>query len=168
MCEYYDPTTNQNSDTIQVLCSRQWNQVPHETMMSDILQLLADYNVTYQDTAKVYVDSSGVPAIRTLKHHLGDRPDYYVQLDAAAKYGWKVANLMKVIPVSFGREHRNLLSHMLHLIQTGYVGIHESHTDLLASLESVVANDLSLDKSSGGTDLTDAMRLACHGYVVKH
>jgi hypothetical protein len=116
----------------------------------------------------VYVDSSGVPAIRTLKHHLGDRPDYYVQLDAAAKYGWKVANLMKVIPISFGKQHKELLSHLLYLIQTGYIGIHESHTHLLASLGSATANDLSLDKSSGGTDLTDAMRLATSGYVFKH
>jgi hypothetical protein len=168
MYEYYDAQSNTTSDIIQVLCSRQWNQVPHESMMSEILQLLADYNVTYQDSAKIYVDSSGVPAIRTLKHHLGDKPDYYLQLQAAAKYGWKVANMMKVIPVSFGKEHRNLLGHLLHLIQNGYVGIHESHTDLLASLGSAVANDLSLVKSEGGTDLTDAMRLACHGYLIKH
>jgi hypothetical protein len=168
MYAHFDQQTNSNSDIIQVLCSRQYNQVPHERMMTEMLELLAEYNVTYQDSAKIYIDNTNIPAIRTLKAHLGDKPDYYIQLQAAAKYGWKVGNMMKVIPVSFSREHKNLLSHLLYLIQTGYIGIHESHTDLLASLGSSVANDLSLDKSSGGTDLTDAMRLACSGYVVKH
>jgi hypothetical protein len=49
-------------------------------MMSEILELLGAYNVTFQDSAKIYVDRSGVPVIRTLKHHLGDKPDYYLQL----------------------------------------------------------------------------------------
>jgi hypothetical protein len=168
MYSHYDEQSNSNSDIIQVLCSRQYNQVPHERMMAEMIDLLAEFNVTYQDSAKIYIDNTNIPAIRTLKAHVGDKSDYYVQLQASAKYGWKVANMMKVIPVSFSREHKNLLSHMLYLIQTGYVGIHESHTDLLASLGSAVANDLSLDKSSGGTDLTDAMRLACHGYLIKH
>jgi hypothetical protein len=94
---------------------------------------------------------------------------------------WKLENLMRVVPVQFGSsvitgdgegrgtgpQHKQLLAHLIYFIENKYLGIHQSHSELLSDLSSAVAEDLSLDKSTNSQDLTDTLRLACHGYKVK-
>jgi hypothetical protein len=65
MYSLYDNITNTNQDIIQVLFSKQWSRTSHEQMMNEILQLLQDYHVTEQDITKIYVNTSGVAALKT-------------------------------------------------------------------------------------------------------
>ncbi len=82
---------------------------------------------------------------------------------------------MRVVPTQFGGsggsglgpQHKQLLAHLIYLVENKYLGIHKSHSELLSDLGSAIAEDLSLDKSTNTQDMTDALRLACSGYKVK-
>jgi hypothetical protein len=82
---------------------------------------------------------------------------------------WEKQNItpesMKVLPVNFSTEHKNMLSALVLLVSKEYLCIPASMTKLEAALRTAWANELSLDKSrSEYNDLTDACRLACKMY----
>jgi hypothetical protein len=168
MYAYYNADTNMTQDVIQVLHSEQWDHASHETIIANIMEILADYNITEQESAKIYVNASGVAAIRSLKANLGDKEDYYIQLDFAKKNKFNPVKMMKVVPVTFSTSHKEMLQHMRMLIQSGYVGIDASHEQLLLGLGSAVEKDLSLQKDhTVYDDQVDARRLACWHYRTK-
>ncbi len=169
MYAYYNADTNMTQDVIQVLHSEQWEHASHETIINNIMEILADYNITEQESAKIYVDASGVAAIRSLKANLGDKEDYYRQLDFAKKNKFNPVKMMKVVPVTFSTSHKEMLQHMRMLIQSGYVGIDQSHEELLIGLGSAVEKDLSLQKDQTVyDDQVDAARLALWHYHTKN
>ena len=72
---------------------------------------------------------------------------------------------MKVLPVNFGTEHKQMLAHLATLVSKEYLCIPASMTKLEVALRTAWANELSLDKErSSYNDLTDALRLACKMY----
>jgi hypothetical protein len=75
---------------------------------------------------------------------------------------------MKVIPVNFGTEHKELLSHLHVVISKGYLAIPQQHDKLITSLRTAHAKELSLDKDQTSyDDLLDALRLALKGFEFK-
>ena len=78
-------------------------------------------------------------------------------------------NNMKVIPVNFSTEHKQMLSPSSDDgIKRISLAIPSSMTKLEVALRTAYANELSLDKSrSEYNDLTDACRLACKMYEMK-
>jgi hypothetical protein len=76
---------------------------------------------------------------------------------------------MKVVPLSFGTQHKDLLSHMQSIISNGYLAIPEQGNEqLLTALRTAWAKELSLDKNiSVYNDLTDAIRLALRAYNIR-
>ena len=74
----------------------------------------------------------------------------------------------KVVPINFGTQHKDLLSHMQSLIANYYLAIpEENNTQLLTALRTAWAKELSLDKNvSVYNDLTDALRLALRAYSI--
>jgi hypothetical protein len=76
---------------------------------------------------------------------------------------------MKVIPINFGTQHKDLLSHMQSIISNQYLAIpEEGNQQLLTALRTAFAKELSLDKNvSVYNDLTDAIRLALRAYSIK-
>jgi hypothetical protein len=65
-------------------------------------------------------------------------------------------NSMKVLPVNFGTEHKQMLSH-----SKGYVCIPSNYDKLIISLRTAWANELSLDKEQTSySDSLDALRLS--------
>ena len=75
---------------------------------------------------------------------------------------------MKVIPVNFSTEHKQMLSHLAMLVSKEYLTNPSSMTKLEVALRTAYANELSLDKSrSEYNDLTDALRLSCKMYKMK-
>jgi hypothetical protein len=77
---------------------------------------------------------------------------------------------MKVIPVNFGTEHKQLLSH-LHVVvvlSKGYLAIPERHDKLITSLRTAYAKELDLDKNQTSyDDLLDGLRLSLKGYNIE-
>jgi len=111
--------------------------------------LIQKYNVT-----KVLVDASAPSFIRALKLAWGERPDYEnVQRE--------LRDYMRVEPVSFGVEHKQLLYHVKFLIENKYLQIHPTVDKLIIALRSAWAKDNVLDKEvTSHNDVLDAFRLA--------
>lgn len=76
---------------------------------------------------------------------------------------------MKVVPISFGTQHKDLLSHMQSIISNSYLAIPEQGNEqLITALRTAWARELSLDKNvSVYNDLTDALRLGLRAYSIK-
>jgi hypothetical protein len=68
---------------------------------------------------------------------------------------------MKVLPVSFAAEHKQMLSHLVMMISKEYICIPKEYDKLIISLRMAYANELSLDKEKTSySDSLDAFRLA--------
>ena len=72
---------------------------------------------------------------------------------------------MKVIPINFMTEHKNMLSHLHLLINKEYLAIPKDYDKLIISLRTAYANEYSLDKEQTSyDDSLDALRLSCKMY----
>jgi hypothetical protein len=75
---------------------------------------------------------------------------------------------MKVVPVNFGTEHRSMLSNLHVLVSEKYLIIPEEHKELIISLRTAFAKDLSLDKEATSyDDLLDSLRMSCIKWNLK-
>jgi len=74
---------------------------------------------------------------------------------------------MKILPVNFMTDHKQMLSHLHLMVSKGYLSIPKEHDKLITSLRTAYANELSLDKSQTSyDDLLDALRLSLKGYQI--
>lgn len=69
---------------------------------------------------------------------------------------------MKVLPVSFAAEHKQMLSHLPMMISKEYLCISKEYDKMFISLRTAYANELSVDKErTSYSDSLDAFSLAC-------
>ena len=69
---------------------------------------------------------------------------------------------MRVLPVNFSTEHKQMLSQLHMLINKEYLAIPKDHDKLIISLRIAYANEYSLDKEQTSyLDSLDALRLSC-------
>jgi hypothetical protein len=72
---------------------------------------------------------------------------------------------VKVRPISFNSEHKNMLSNLHAVVSKGYLAIPEKYDKLITSLRTAWAEELNLKKDvTGYDDLLDALRLALNAY----
>jgi hypothetical protein len=72
---------------------------------------------------------------------------------------------MRVEPVSFGKEHKDMLGHCKMLLEQGYVAINPAFDKLITSLRTAVAEENILDKEATSyTEIFEAYRLALKLY----
>ena len=77
-------------------------------------------------------------------------------------------NSMKVIPVSFNKDHATMLQHLHLMLNKQYLSIPEKHQDLIVSLRTAQAIEYSLDKQrTRHNDLLDGLRLSLKGYNIE-
>jgi hypothetical protein len=77
-------------------------------------------------------------------------------------------DLVKVLPVNFATEHKQMLTHLHMLINKEYLAIPKEFDKLTISLGTAYANEYSLDKEQTSySDSLDALRLACKLYKMK-
>jgi hypothetical protein len=77
-------------------------------------------------------------------------------------------NSMKVLPVNFSTEHKQVLSHLAVCVSKGYFCIPSKYNKLIISLRTAWANELSLDKEQTSySDSLDALRLSCKMFRMK-
>ena len=73
--------------------------------------------------------------------------------------------VMRVLPVNFGTEHKQMLSHLALIISKQYLCVPKQYDKLEIALRTAYANEYSLDKEqSSYSDSLDALRLACKMY----
>ncbi|MFI5423336.1 MAG: hypothetical protein ACHQXG_00935 [Nitrososphaerales archaeon] len=74
-------------------------------------------------------------------------------------------DIMKVLPVNFATEHKQMLSHLALLVSKSYLAVPKEFDKLIISLRTAWANELSLDKEQTSySDSIDALRLTCKMY----
>ena len=72
---------------------------------------------------------------------------------------------MKVLPVNFATEHKQMLSSSLHACKQRISSNSKEFDKLIISLRTAYANEYSLDKEQTSySDSIDALRLACKMY----
>jgi hypothetical protein len=75
---------------------------------------------------------------------------------------------IKIRPVNFSTEHKNMLSNLYAVVSKEYLAIPSKYDKLITSLRTAWADELSLDKKETSyDDLLDALRLSLKGYDIK-
>jgi hypothetical protein len=75
---------------------------------------------------------------------------------------------MEILPVNFGTDHKQKLSHLYLMINIGYLAIPEKFEKLITSLRTAYAREYSLDKEQTSyDDSLDALRLSLNGYEIE-
>ena len=75
---------------------------------------------------------------------------------------------IRIRPVNFSTEHRNILSNLHAVVSKGYLAIDEKHDKLITSLRTAYAEELNLKKDQTSyADLVDGLRLALKGYNIE-
>jgi hypothetical protein len=74
---------------------------------------------------------------------------------------------MRVLPVGFGSEGREMLAHAHYLVGGRYVAIHPKFTKLITSLRTAHSEEYRLDKENTAyDDLFDSFRLMLYYFKV--
>ena len=117
---------------------------------------------------KVYIDGANPSFIRSLKLQIGEDPEYdkVIARYKADGFDSDVAlKDMKVVPVSFGKEHKSMLGHCKMILEqeagNEKIAINPDKFDkLITSLRTAADNDGTLDKESTSyNDIFDAFRI---------
>lgn len=75
---------------------------------------------------------------------------------------------VKVRPISFNSEHKNMLTNLHAVVTKGYLAIPEKYDKLITSLRTAYATELDLDKKATSyDDLLDALRLSLKAFEFK-
>jgi len=75
---------------------------------------------------------------------------------------------MRVLPVNFMTEHKNMLSHLMAIISKRYLAIPKEYDKLIVSLRTAYSEELNLKKEQTSyNDLLDALRLSLKGYNIQ-
>jgi hypothetical protein len=138
---------------VQILHAEEYKRPDFNEMLEKTWDLLVRLNVQ-----KIYIDGANPSFIKGLKLQWGERPDY----ENVPK---EHKQFMKVEPVNFNQEHKEMLGHCKMLLERGYVAINPSFDKLITSLRTAVAEENILDKESTSyADIFDAYRLALKHY----
>jgi hypothetical protein len=146
---------------VQNLYAEEFQRPDFNEMLSKVWDLLMEFG----PMNKIHIDGANPSFIKSLKIKLGEDPDYdrviagYKQI----KSDWKIG--MRVIPVNFNQEHKEMLGHCKMLLEKGYIAINPGFDKLLTSLRTAAAEENTLDKESTlYPDIFDAYRLALKYY----
>jgi hypothetical protein len=75
---------------------------------------------------------------------------------------------MKILPVNFTSEHKQMLAHLHVMMNKNYLAIPKQYEKLITSLRTAYATEYSLDKEQTTyNDLLDALRLSLKGYKIE-
>ena len=138
---------------VQILHAEEYKRPDFNEMLSTAWDLLVKHSVQ-----KIYIDGANPSFIKSLKMQWGERSDY--ENEKKEDYQW-----MRVEPVNFNQEHKEMLGHCKMLLERGYIAINPAFDKLITSLRTAVAEENILDKESTlYSDIFDAYRLALKDY----
>jgi hypothetical protein len=138
---------------VQILHAEEYKRPDFNEMLSTAWDLLVKHSVQ-----KIYIDGANPSFIKSLKMQWGERPDYENVKKEHKQF-------MKVEPINFNQEHKEMLGHCKMLLERGYIAINPAFDKLITSLRTAVAEENALDKESTSyADVFDAYRLALKHY----
>ena len=113
---------------------------------------------------KIFIDSANSEVVAAVKAALNERVDYEKQIAILRQKHPKYLDLttyMNVIPMSFGSDGRDMLSHTKIIMDNKWLAIHPRFNKLIIALRTATATDGLLHKAeTSHDDLLDALRLS--------
>ena len=147
------------SAKIRVIHAQEWEHGDPQAIVNLIFNLYLQYCT---DNTFIFVDGSNRAFTNLLKVSFSESLNWEKSITKPSP------NNMKVIPVNFSTEHKQMLSHLAMMVSKSYLAIPKESDRLIISLRTAYSTELSLDKErSSYNDLTDALRLACKMYHLK-
>ncbi len=154
--------TQMRNERVEVLYADEFERPDFNEMIDKAWQLVTNYNVD-----KVFTDAANPAIITGLKRVLGEDTDYEAEISYIKKHYSDPVYWMKVVPVSFNSEHKEMLGNTKVFLEKGLVAIHPSFNKLITSLRTAIEQNGVLDKASTSyNDTFDAFRLAMKYYEV--
>jgi hypothetical protein len=142
---------------IRVVFSQEWEHGDPQAIVNLIFNLYLQYGSA---NTFIFCDGSSRAFVNMLKIAWSESLNWEKQTISP--------NSMKVLPVNFSTEHKQMLSHLSMLVSKEYLAIPASMDKLAIALRTAYAEELSLNKErSSYNDLTDALRLSCKMYKMK-
>jgi hypothetical protein len=155
---------------VNVLHAEEYHRPDFNEMIKTTVSLLERYNITFDNSCRIFVDGANPSFIRALKGRVNEDTDYEQQIDYFKRNYPSVYDLeflqqnMFVLPVSFAKHHKEMLAHCKELMEyrDGQVAINPSHNKLITALRTAVENGEGvLDKeATSHDDLFDAFRMS--------
>jgi hypothetical protein len=118
-------------------------------------------NYGYMNTA-FFIDGSNAAMVNLLKIKFGENLNWQGTKDFGSNSN------VKIRPISFNSEHKNMLSNLHAVVTKQYLAIPEKYSELITSLRTAYAIELDLNKKQTSyDDLLDALRLSLKGYNIE-
>jgi hypothetical protein len=106
-----------------------------------------------------YIDGSNRAMVNLLKIRWQESLTW----ESSESFGQNI----RIRPVNFNTEHKNMLSNLHALVSKEFLAIDPKHDKLITSLRTVYAKELTLDKEQTSyDDSLDALRLSLKGYSI--
>ena len=157
---------------VNVLRADEYLRPDFNEMIETTLRLQDEYDISFQNRCRMFVDGDNPSFIRALKDRIGEDSDYERHISllktniGANKFNLEslIYNIF-VVPVNFSTEHKKMLAHCKQLLELngGCVAIDEHrHSKLIpAQRTAVEKGDETLDKeATSHDDYLDAFRLS--------
>ena len=145
-----------NPDIVRIIYAEEFEKANPQ----DIVDLCYDFHRQYYPNIRFLVDGRNAGFVRQLKVVFGENPDY--------DYKDVSPDLMEILPVNFGTEHKQMLSHLYLMVNKEYLAIPAKYDKLIVSLRTAQAKEYSLDKEQTSyDDLLDGLRLSLRGYNIE-
>jgi hypothetical protein len=106
-----------------------------------------------------FVDGSNAACVNLLKIKFGES----LHWEKIPDFGHN--SNIRIRPISFNSEHKNMLSHLHSIVTKGYLAIPSKYDKVLTSLRTAYAEELNLKKDvTSYDDLLDSLRLALKAF----
>jgi len=155
-------------EKVQILYAKEYDRPDYNEMLSKVGNLIFEYNPT-----KIYIDGANPAFIKSLKIRLGDRGIEQIEYERLEEYAKRfkkpIDEYIRVIPVHFNKEHKNMLAHCKLMLEKEYVEINPMFDKLVTALRTASEKgEGTLDKEQTSyDDIFDAYRLALRYYQIK-
>jgi hypothetical protein len=136
-----------------------------------------DYNVMVEEmytlhrqinSDKVIIDGSASDVVSSFKSKIGEEPDYMHDREETRKRGFKWEDDITCLPLFFGRQNKQLLTHTKMLIDNGLVSIHPSFDKLITFLRTAQEKQGTIDKDKTSYhDIGDAFMMSLWYYQIE-
>ena len=109
---------------VNVLHAEEYHRPDFNETIKTTVRLRDKYNIRFDNSCRIFVDAANPSFISTLKQAVNEDPDYTKQIQYYKHNYPSIYDIeflqqnMFVIPVSFSKEHKNMLAHAKELIST--------------------------------------------------
>jgi hypothetical protein len=144
----------------RVVFSEEYVHADPQAITNLIFNLYLQYGT---DNSFVWIDGSNRGMVNMIKLAFGESLNWEKSITKPSP------NNMKVIPVNFSTEHKQMLSALALMISKSYLAVPKQFDKLIINLRTAYSNgELSLDKErTSYSDSLDACRLACKMFKMK-